>query len=157
MVRAFLLLTALLLAATPSAVAQDQSTPHAVVSEIYSYYNDNGSMGVWPTDPTMRPLFTDRLMALFDADDAMAERDGMGRLNFDPFVNAQDFALENLSISTLDTSGNEARVQVSFENFGQPMRLVYRLERDAEGSWRIADLEAPDGPYPWRLGDILSD
>jgi NADPH:quinone reductase-like Zn-dependent oxidoreductase len=51
-------------------------------------------------------------------------------------------------------TGDTALVEVTFTNFGQPTRLVFSLLR-IDGAWLIDEIEAPDGPYPWRLGDIL--
>jgi hypothetical protein len=147
-------LAVLAVLAGPAALAGGPDTPEAVVNEIYGYYEGANSIGIWPTDPDLRPLFTPRLMEMLEADDELAEQQGIGRLGFDPFIDAQDFVLDDLDVSVAGRSENAAQVEASFTNFGQPTRIVYHLIRN-DGRWLIDDIEAPDGPYPWRLGDIL--
>lgn len=142
------------LAAWPAA-AEDPSDPAEVVREIYSFYENANAVGIWPTDPALRPRFSERLLELLDAEDELAEREGIGRLGFDPFIDGQDFAIDGLEISTKEGGGGTT-VEARFTNFGEPTRIIYRFIR-AEGRWQIDEIEAPDGPYPWRLSDILDD
>lgn len=152
--RLFLIPWLIVIAAAVPAAAQETGSPEATVKEIYRYYESNGSVGIWPSDPLLKPLFTERLMVLLEADDELAQRQGIGRLGFDPFVDAQDFALQGFDFSTA-RQGEIASVEARFQNFGEPTRIVYTLVREADG-WRIADIAAPDGPYPWRLSELLA-
>jgi hypothetical protein len=131
-----------------------QESPEAIVSEIYGYYTNSNTIGIRPSDPELRPYFVDELTGLLEADDELAGREGLGRLGFDPFVDAQDFAIEDLDISGSGATGDRATVEARFTNFGQPTRIVYSFVRD-DGAWLIEEIEAPDGPYPWRLSDLL--
>ncbi len=76
-------------------------------------------------------------------------------LDYDPFVNAQDFDISDLVIADPLIEGDNATVPVSFLNFGEPTELRYILKRRVDG-WKIDDIETDDGEYVWRLSEILA-
>ncbi len=88
------------------AAAQDADGPERPVGHIYEFYDGSMAIGVWPTDPDVLPLFSDRLAAELEADDERLETQGMGHLQFDPFIDGQDFAVDGLEIRTTSNSEN---------------------------------------------------
>lgn len=99
----------------------------------------------------MAPILA-RQMAL--ADDLSA-RAGFPILDFDPIVDGQDSDLSNFSYETRLTEGG-AETEVRFRNFGEPIRLTYRLIETSEG-WRVADIVSvrPTREQSWRLTELL--
>jgi hypothetical protein len=99
----------------------------------------------------MAPILA-RQMAL--ADDLSA-RAGFPILDFDPVVDGQDSDLSSFSYETRLTEGG-AETEVRFRNFGEPVRLTYRLVETSEG-WRIADIVSvkPTREQSWRLTELL--
>ncbi len=98
---AFALVLALLPGRTP-ATAQAQLTPVEVVRIIYE-------------DWEYRPTYSAALQALFALDDARADRDGMGNLDFDWISGGQDDPdYANLEFTRV----SEAAVRVTFTNYG---------------------------------------
>jgi len=99
----------------------------------------------------MAPILA-RQMAL--ADDLSA-RAGFPILDFDPIVDGQDSDLSNFSYETRLTEGG-AETEVRFRNFGEPVRLTYRLIETSEG-WRVADIVSvkPTREQSWRLTELL--
>lgn len=141
-----------ILAAAPSAFAQQE--PDAVVGEIYTSYEDGG-LGVSPTDPALRDRFSARLQALLAEEDDRIDRDGIGNLDFDVFVDAQDFDITGIEIGTPEISGDKAEVAVGLLNFGQPRKFRYLLVME-DGAWRIDDIVAVSDDMPWTLSVLLA-
>ena len=86
-------------------------------------------------DPALLKLY------LKDRSEAKGE---VGRLDGDPLYNAQDIEIKNFSISAPEMVGTEARVTVSFKNFGKPTRVIYILNLTAN-TWKISDIRYDDG------------
>ncbi|MDQ3199480.1 MAG: YbjP/YqhG family protein [Verrucomicrobiota bacterium] len=68
----------------------------------------------------------------------------VGRLDGDPFYNAQDIEIKGFTISPPETAKGETRVTVRFKNLGKPARLVYVLTHTGDG-WKISDIRYDDG------------
>jgi hypothetical protein len=86
---------------------------------------------------------------------ARSEEFEMPIIDFDPYINAQDYELSDLVISDPAVEGDHATVGVSFLNFGTPEDIRFSLVRRAEG-WKIDDIEALGGEFPWRLSELLA-
>ncbi len=131
-----------------------QQAPDVVIREIYSTYG-NAGLGTSPTDPQMRPLFSARVRALLDEEDGRIRRDGIGRLDFDVFVDGQDFDVSDVMVGTPQISGNKAVVEVSLLNFGEPRRFRFLFVEEAS-AWRIDDIVAVRTDAPWKLTALLA-
>lgn len=138
---------ALLHFATP-AFAQDFSEPKGVLEALYAGY---GSAYDYPPDQS--PLFSERLNALYEADSKEANGE-IGRIDFDPFVNGQDYQLSKLEIDEPYLAGGKAVVRVRFENMGTPNEVGILLVREG-GGWRIDDVWNGSDEYSYDLLDIL--
>jgi Protein of unknown function (DUF3828) len=142
---------ALLLALCAPALAQSDNDPVALITAIYKTYtaNEHDDPGQAGEDD----VYSKRLQALFDKDAAERPEGDEGRLDFDPFVDGQDWELSGLKISQVYRSGGEARVRAVFANFGEPRNVVFNLVRE-DGRWRIDDI-AETLPPRWILSKIL--
>lgn len=132
-----------------------QSGPETIVKDIYDTYSGPGQIGLWPSDPGPRAMFSARLRPLLEKDYERAETDGIGLLDFDIFVDGQDFDLSDVEIGRAAVSGDRATVEARFRNFGEPKRIVYGFVRE-DGAWKIDEVWSPDGEYPWALSELLS-
>lgn len=132
-----------------------QSAPETIVKDIYDTYGGAGQIGLWPSDPGPREMFSARLRPLLEKDYERAESDGIGLLDFDIFVDGQDFDLSDVKIGKATVSGDRATVEARFRNFGEPRRVVYSFVRE-DGAWKIDEVSSPDGEYPWALSELLS-
>jgi len=144
--RRFAFLAVALIAAP--ALGQDFSNPRAVVETLYAGY---GPAYDFPPDPS--PLFSERLNGLFEADAQEANGD-IGRIDFDPFINGQDYQVTALEIAEPYLAGGKAVVRVSFENMGMPSEVGLLLVQEAEG-WKIDDVWNGGEEYSYDLLDIL--
>jgi len=147
----YITLLALALLGTPlatSAFAVDYADPKALVEAFYAGYQPPNEF-----PPDQAPLLSERLNRLYEADAREADGD-IGRIDFDPFVNAQDYQLGKLEIGDPYLAGGKAVVRVSFENMGTPNELGVLLVKEG-GGWKIDDVWNADTEYGYDLLDIL--
>ena len=126
-------------APTPAAPAL---TPEAFLRGIYTPYPNQDFKGqpYWQVDR----FFTTDLGRVIEADMREAKRRGEAPiLDGDPFIDAQDWDIDNLAIS-VKAEGPKATGQVSFDNQGKRTQITLDLVRTGIG-WRIADIKAPSG------------
>lgn len=139
----------LFLALTGFAVAQPYPTPEALLEAFYQPYMDDSFSD---DDSAFR---SQALQALYDHDAEITPEGEIGVIEFDPFINGQDYAISNLVIGTPSITDDSATVAVSFDNFDQPMVLTYDLVRE-DGGWKIDDVASDEGEYPYRLTEIFA-
>ena len=108
--------------------------------------------GEFPEDPT--ELYSPTLKLLWVQMAERSEAAEMPIIDFDPFINAQDYEISDLVIADPVIEGDAAMVAVSFSNFGEAQELHFMLVDGAEG-WKIDDIEAT-GEFGWRLSELLA-
>jgi hypothetical protein len=138
----------------PAARAADAG-PTELVTALYKVQAAAQKKGPMPTDKSQRGKFFDsNLVKLLEDDDKIVEKEGMGRLAFDPFYAGQDFKITQLKVGQAAVDGDKARLRVNFNNFGTPQELMYQLTRQADG-WRIANISLQKGETKWDLVSVL--
>jgi hypothetical protein len=108
---------------------------------IYGAYRGKNAKGRPLADErTIRRYFEPSLAAMVvkDRKDA-ARRKEVGTLDFDPFVDAQDWDIAAFDIAVGDEASGKANATVKFVNAGTPNTVVLDLVRTA-GGWRISDI-----------------
>jgi hypothetical protein len=119
-----------------------QQTAQAFLESLYVPYRAKGFDGQ-PYTQAER-FFEPALAAAMQRDYQRAKKDGVPpTLNGDPFVDAQEWEITNLSIHAT-TSGGQATGTISFENFRQKKTLAVELVLTRSG-WRIADVVGAGG------------
>jgi hypothetical protein len=100
--------------------------------------------------------FSAGLFALYEQDRADMERaGGIARIDFDPWINGQDYQLTDLFIGDGElTSDTTATVPVDFKNMGEENNSWVYVVKEADG-WKIDDIENFDRENPYRLKAIL--
>ncbi|MGV8855388.1 MAG: DUF3828 domain-containing protein [Devosia sp.] len=139
----------LFVALTGFALAQPYPTPEALLQAFYQPYLDDNFAD---DDSGFRSR---ALQALYDHDAEITPEGEIGAIEFDPFINGQDYAISNLVIGTAEIAGDTATDTVSFDNFDQPTLLTYNLVRE-DGGWKIDDVASDAGEYPYRLTEIFA-
>mgnify|MGYP000869674216 CR=1 FL=1 len=140
----------LLFALTGLAVAQPYETPEALLRAFYEPYFS----GDFSADDSQ---FRSRaLEALYENDMALAGEGEMGAISFDPYIDGQDFDITDLAIATPDIAGDQARVDVTFRNFGEPRTLTYELVLE-DGGWQIDDVVSTNPHNRYRLTEIFAE
>jgi hypothetical protein len=119
----------------------------AFVTKIYDSYKGKGSKGYSiESEADIRRTFEPALAALIIKDEkAAAKRKETPALEFDPFVDGQEWELSAVSIAVNNTPPNKAVATVSFKNFGLPTKVVLNLVK-TKSDWQIANIT-------WSRGD----
>jgi hypothetical protein len=124
-------------------------TPRALLEFAYKAYSTKDF-----SDNT-QDLYSTGLKALFDADAARTPAGEIGALDFDVFVNGQDYQLSGLAIDDPVISGDKANEAVNFKNFDTAQSLQFYLLKQKDG-WKIDDIESLTPDAKWRLSELLA-
>ena len=135
------------LAGSASAKSID-SDPVTLVTEIYKTYQTETD------EPGLPHVFSKRLQALVDKDEKEAEG-GVGRIDWDVFIDGQDWKLTELKITPVSQTPSQAQVRATFKNLDKPSDLLFDLVLE-DGHWRIDDIEKTLKPR-WTMFKILTD
>jgi hypothetical protein len=133
------------LAAQPAPAAD--ATAKAFVTKIYDAYKGKNSKGVSiETEAAIRSYFEPSLAALIIKDEKdAAKRKQVPALEFDPFIDGQEWELSDVNISVNDAPPSKAVATVSFKNFGLPTKIVLQLVK-TKNDWQIVNIT-------WERGD----
>lgn len=135
-------------AGKPSAAkpAPDTVGPEALIRGLYRHYLEttpDSYVAFDYTNPEIAKNYFDPTLAKLLVADGKRDQ---SRLDFDPFVNGQEFEIKSVDYETRSSSPKEAMVTARFANFEQDTLVIYKLVRTPAG-WRIADvLWAGGGP-----------
>jgi hypothetical protein len=147
--RALLAFTAVCVLAFPwgDAAAQAQAEPAATIRAIYKQYEG-------PAVPKHRnDIYSARLQKLMAADKKRAKGEA-GRLDFDPFVNGQDWEITKVVVTETERKGDRATVRAKFVNSDEPQDIEFQLVRGQQ-RWQIDEMTSHREPR-WTLSKILS-
>ena len=142
-------------AAAPAEERRGVEDPRAFVAAHYQGYRNEGDAPEYPAF-----AYSDRLRALFDAYEAWTAQhhDLMGPLDFDWWVNAQDWALANVQVTETRESADRRIVSARFTNDGRPDEVRFVFVR--QGSrWFLDDAISGTGSGDggWTLSALLRE
>jgi len=143
---------ALIIAGLSPAFAFD--TPEALIKAVYAPYAKPIDQFDWASyDET--PLRSNALNALFAKDKAETPEGDIGRLDFDPYVDGQDYELTKFKIGKPVITGDTATIEVTFRNLALPEDLTFDLVREADG-WKVDDVVSHAKDSAYSLKAIMS-
>jgi hypothetical protein len=120
--------------APPAATAPD---PAEVVRPLYAPYLNQGTE--FPSLGQQAP-WSAAMLAALQAMTARSQARGEPILDFDPLIDAQDYQLADLNVSTDGVVENShATVRARFTNSGAPAEIVYDLVWE-DGGWRVDNI-----------------
>ncbi|HEX3506591.1 MAG TPA: DUF3828 domain-containing protein [Xanthobacteraceae bacterium] len=124
-----------------SPVQADDRTPLAFVTAIYETYEKPDSDGALIDDVMkLRRYFEPRLAAVMDKDQEIAAKHHeVGKLDFDPFIDAQDWEFKTFDVAIKDTAPGKVSATITFTNLGKPTTIVLDLIA-IKNDWRIYDI-----------------
>jgi hypothetical protein len=135
---------AVALAGAASAKPAD-SDPVTLITAIYKTYE---------TDSAGLPhIYSKRLQALVNKDDKETPDGEVGRIDWDVFIDGQDWKLTDLKIALVSQTPTQAQVRATFKNFDQPSNMLFDLVLE-DGHWRIDDVTKTLSPR-WTMSKIL--
>lgn len=153
--RYIVILAALLTAALAPPAGRGVSDPRAFVQRTYAAYQRAGgeTQVEWPAY-----AYSPRLKALFDAYDAWARAHGdeVGTLDFDWWMNAQDWDLHDVRVTARATRPGRMIVTARFRN-GERREEVRFLFVRLHGRWYLDDAVQGTGhaTLGWTLSALL--
>jgi len=141
-----IILAFILFAGAASAKSVD-SDPVTLITAIYKTYE---------TDQAGLPhVFSKRLQTLIDKDAKETPEGEVGRIDWDVFIDGQDWKLTELKITPMSQTSSHAQVRATFKNFDKPSDMLFDLVLE-DGHWRIDDIEKTLKPR-WTMSKILTD
>jgi hypothetical protein len=142
-------LISLILVVSAAAVhAQDYSDPIKLITSIYRTYTPNNLQAGFPH------VYSSRLQALIDADAKNTPEGDSGKIDWDVFVNGQDWKISKLKVTLVRRAAARAQVRARFNNFKQPEAMIFDLVREKSG-WRIDDIGSLQNGARWTMSKIL--
>lgn len=124
------------------AFAQEQSAEQFLHS-IYDQYKSEEGPPL--DDAAMANYFAPETYKLIKADsDAAAAKGELPLLSGDPFIDAQDWKIDQIKIAVEEPKPDTAKGTVTFQNFGEPFEIKLDLSKTPKG-WRITEIYAPSG------------
>lgn len=148
------LLAALLILAASALPAWAYDTPKELLEALYAPYSKGIDFDWGDWDPA--EFRSEGLNALFAKDDEETPDDMVGRIDFDPYINAQDYDLHDLAIGEAKVDGDTATADVMFVNFDLKQHMTFTLVKEADG-WKVDDVESHDPNYPYSLRALLTE
>jgi hypothetical protein len=120
--------------------AADGSARNFIAGIYGSYRGKNAKGRPLADERAIRRYFEPSLAAMIikDRKDA-ARRKEVGTLDFDPFVDAQDWEIAAFDIDVSEETSGKASAAVKFANAGTPNTVLLHLVKTA-GGWRISDI-----------------
>ncbi len=140
MTRPRVLLALLIISLATPLFAAPQDSPQSLLRELYRVHaQGEGSLLDPQATARRQEFFTPTLVTALDSELKRADPEKQGKLDFDPFYNAQETDLGEMDIAVPKMRGLAVDAIVRFENSGSPIEIVYRLIQDPHG-WRIDDI-----------------
>jgi Protein of unknown function (DUF3828) len=124
-----------------TAIAAADGSALAFVTDIYNGYKGNDSRGhPLDSEAVIRRYFEPSLAATMIKDQKLAAKRGdVGSLDFDPFVDAQEWDVAEFDIAVSETTPGRASATVKFSNLGKPTTVLLDLVA-VKNAWRIRDI-----------------
>ena len=143
-------------AASASSAPTRISDPASFVAEVYQHYVKAQSRGGSYMPP--QDIFTARLSKLI-RDDVARSKGEVGCLDFDFWVNGQDWKITNLKVAIGAAGKDRETVIAKFLNLGVPQEIHFEFRRIGaagkdEGRWLLDDAHSLKDPR-WTLSDVL--
>jgi hypothetical protein len=129
--------------------AQDASDPVALITNIYKAYTTDTE------SPGYGDVYSKRLRTLIDSDSLDAPDGDGGKIDWDVFVNGNDWTVSKLAITLVSKSATRAQVRARFFNFKEPQDQLFDLVVE-DGRWVIDDVHATKMGARWTMSKILT-
>ncbi len=136
-------------ATTPAGAAATAPTAEGLVRALYQKYLETAPdtvVGFDFTDPVVAAAYFDPALSKAVVADA---KSGEPRLNFDPFIEGQEFEIKAVAISAKGVTKTGATVIAQFDNFDEKKTVTFKMVRTSTG-WRIADVQWDRNPQTLR-------
>jgi len=124
--------------------------PKAFVTEVFRRLVASESTNYSYNPP--EDIYTARLEKLI-RDDKKKSKGEVGCVDFVFWINAQDWKITNVVITSVDQGQDKKTVIAKFRNSGEPQEMHFDFQRNA-GRWLLDDAHSLSAP-PWTLSELL--
>jgi hypothetical protein len=122
------------------ATAADVSARGFVAAIYDAYVGKNGNGVMLDSNQKVQRYFERSLATLIMKDQNDAEqRKEVSALDFDPFVDAQDWDIAAYNVTMSDKAADKTSATVTFNNFGKAKTVVLDLVK-IRSEWKISDI-----------------
>jgi hypothetical protein len=151
--KAILFILALVLAAVFSSVwpataygqaSAKRLSPNALVTDLYRQHDRKRSPFFQTRSRALVDKYFEKSLAALIWKDAVTSKGEVGALDGDPLYDAQDMEIKKFAIGKPSYENGQAKVNVTFENFGKPKSFMFILVNGRSG-WRINNIEYGEG------------
>jgi hypothetical protein len=147
---AWMLAAVSFLSCVPVAAATRIDDPKAFVTEIYRRFIDTEKTHTSYVPP--EDVYTARLGKLI-REDKRKSKGEVGCVDFVFWINAQDWEIKQLAVTSTDDGPDRKTVITKFRNAGEPQEIHFDFKRE-NGRWLLDDAHCLSKP-PWTLSDLL--
>ena len=132
-----------------SSAATKIDDPEKFVRSVYAQYEKSHDAKGAPDD-----IYSTRLSDLFALDSKEAGGE-VGRIDFDPWIDAQDFEIHNVHVTSapVESAPSRRTVRATFKNLGRSEDIRFYFEKAKQG-WKLDDMRSV-GKENWTLSLIL--
>ena len=126
------------------------NTGKELVAQLYKEHSGKSDPLQYPTSKKLLPsYFYKPLLDLYlkDQEDSRGE---VGKIDFDPLYDAQDFEISDFNLVVLHNKKGSGYVAARFKNMGVDQEIIFALQRTKMG-WRIADIQYKNGRSLWKI------
>jgi hypothetical protein len=131
----------------PAQAAPRPDDPLAMIKTIYKKFEAAAP------EPE-QDIYSRRLQRLIDADRKSTPDGDVGALDFDVFVNGNNWELANVRVELLSRDATRAQVRSTFESFKKPQEILFSFVREG-GHWRIDEIQSLKS-IRWTMSKILT-
>ncbi len=134
----------------PAAHAGPGGDPVSAIDAIYKAYGVKADAA-----PDVGAVYSHRLQQLIDADRESTPEGEVGKIDWDVFVDGQDWEISQLKVAPVSEAGDHAQVVARFNNFAEPKEILFDLVRE-DGRWLVDDVRSTTKGKRWTLSKILT-
>src|SRR2546423_14760693 len=120
------------------------SSPDTLVRDLYRVHNQKHSPFFQTRSRALLYKYFEKNLADLIWKDAVTSKGEVGAIDGDPLYDAQDIEIKKFVIAKPRYEAGQALVDATFENFGQPKKITFRLAK-GPGGWRIRDISYGEG------------
>jgi hypothetical protein len=147
--RRIALIVLFLLGVFPASAAPADD-PLTLITAIYKTYQDPNN-----NNPGLENVFSRRIQDLLDADAKATPKGDAGTIDWDVFVNGNNWELSDVNITLEAKSVTRARVRARFISIKAPKDMMFDLVHE-DGRWAIDDIAALEKGGRWTMSKILT-
>src|SRR5215510_7060297 len=119
-------------------------TPEELVAKLYEVHKGKSDPLQYPhSEKLLGRYFVDPLLKLY-LNDQRESKGEVGKIDFDPLYDAQDFKITNFKIVRLNNKDGDGLVAARFKYIGVDEEILFEMRKIKTG-WRIADIKYKDG------------